>query len=365
MKTRAKKNTADKAKSPPSTSSSKLQGSLDSDRSKELPRTENGTLGPASEFSDPSQEPSPGTVEIIKILQTIVSTQEKSLKLLTSIQKAIFLSEEQISENYCAVTVEIDKLSKETKNTAEKIELVSSNLVHLQTMNSPSSTITENQISSIVNTVVEERSKELSDIFLEEKKKKTLEEQCTRVKRTIALQWTQCLNQRKKFYNNFVKNYRKAHLYSDWMESSPDFLPLKYKPKRVPGEISSYTDAKIAEARQRYKNDVNLMLEYSQIHQARVTTIDKTMHQLIESTCRNEEEASTLTHIWKDETSEQEMRAAQTWLKTERFLSRKKHEDGLRNQNTLTDTSWDETLSRRLKTRRSVQHSAMQYYCPW
>ena len=78
-----------------------------------------------------------------------------------------------------------------------------------------------------------------------------------------------------------------------------------------------------------------------------------------------EEEASTLTQIWKDETSEQEMRAAQTWLKTERFLSRKNHEDGLRNKNMLTDTSWDATLSRRLKTRRSDQHSAMQYYCPW
>ena len=324
MKTRAKKNTTDKAKSPPSTSSSKLQGSSNSDHNKELPRTENGILGPASEFSDLSQEPSSGTVEIIKILQTIVSTQEKSLKLLNSIQEAIFLSEEQSSDNYCAVTVEIDKLSKETKNTAEKIDLVSSNLVHLQTTNCPSTSITEKEVNSIVDTVVEERNKELSEIFLEEKKQKSLVELCTRVKRRIALQWTQCLNQRKKFYNNFVKNYRKAHLYTDWIESSPDFLPLKYKPKRVPGEISSYTDAKIAEARQRYKNDVNLMLEYSKIHQARVTNIDKTMHQLIESTCRNEEEASTLSQIWKDETSEQEMRAAQMWLKTERFLSRKK-----------------------------------------
>ena len=75
------------------------------------------------------------------------------------------------------------------------------------------------------------------------------------------------------------------------------------------------------------------MLEYSKIHQARVTTIDKTMHQLIESTCRNEEEASTLTHIWKDETSEQEMKAAKLVKnrtlplrkKTRRWSEKSKH----------------------------------------
>ena len=174
--------------------------------------------------------------------------------------------------------------------------------------------------------------------------------------------------QRKKSYSNFVKNYRKAQLYKDWIESSPDFLPLKYKPKRIPGEIPSYTTAKIAEAKQRYINDVNVMLEYSKIHQARVKTIDKTMLDLIKDSCTNEDETSALSQIWKDETSEHEMRAAQAWSKTERFLT-KKHEDGLKNQNVLTDVSWDETLSRRLKTRhRPVQNRAIQYYyspSPW
>ena len=110
------------------------------------------------------------------------------------------------------------------------------------------------------------------------------------------------------------------------------------------------------------------MLEYSKIHQARVTATDKTMSELIESSCQTQEEKSTLQQIWKDETSEQELRTAQAWLKTERFLSRKKHEDGLRNETTLTNISWDETLSRRLKRGRPAQQSAMQHYyypSPW
>ena len=181
--------------------------------------------------------------------------------------------------------------------------------------------------------------------------------------------YIQTLNERKKFYSNFVKNHNKARLYREWMESSPEFLPLKYKPKRIPGEIPSHTKAKVSEAKHRYKNDVNLMMEYSRIHQARVVAADKKMHQLIIDSCKNEEElAAALAQIWADETSEQEMRAVQGWTKIERFLNKKKHDDSLRNQETLTDTSWDETLSRRVKARRQTQQTTTQFYyypSPW
>ena len=74
------------------------------------------------------------------------------------------------------------------------------------------------------------------------------------------------------------------------MESSPEFLPLKYKPKRVPGGMSNYTDAKfkIAEAKQRNKNDVNLMLEYS------LLVNDESVYQL--STCQNKGKGSNLNY---------------------------------------------------------------------
>ena len=111
------------------------------------------------------------------------------------------------------------------------------------------------------------------------------------------------------------------------------------------------------------------MMEYSRIHQARVVAADKKMHQLIKDSCKNEEElAAALAQIWTDETSEQEMRAAQGWTKIERFLNKKKHEDGLKNQETFTDTSWDEILSRRVITRRQTQQTTTQFYhypSPW
>ena len=132
------------------------------------------------------------------------------------------------------------------------------------------------------------------------------------------------MNQRKKFYSNFVKNYRKHKLYKNWLESSPDFLPVKYKPKRVPGEIPSLTELKINEAKQRYTNEVNLMLEYSKIHQARVAAVDQEINELLKNSCQSEEETNILQEWWRDETAEQENKMAQAWLKTERFSTEKK-----------------------------------------
>ena len=338
---------------------SKPYSSINSDRDQDMPRTECGNI---------ESGPAPEMAEIIQILRVIVTTQEKSFKILSSIQECLTWSDEQNLDNHSAVTVQLDDLSKETKKSAEKIEFVTNKLANTQNFDFTSTAVTEEEICSIVNATVENKTKELSDFVLKEKKEKSLKEKCNRIKHSIGLQWTQSLNQRKKFYGNFVKNYRKANLYKDWMNSSPDFLPLKYKPKRIPGETASYTKAKIAEAKQRYKNDVEQMLEYSKIHQGRVAATDKTVSELIERLCQAVEEESTLKQIWKDETSQQELKVAQAWLKTERFLSRKKHEDGLRNEITLTNISWEETLSRRVKGRRPTQQSMMQYYhypSPW
>ena len=82
-------------------------------------------------------------------------------------------------------------------------------------------------------------------IILKEKEMKSLKDQCIKIKRTLGLQGIQSLHNRRKFYGNFVKNYRKSTLYTRWMETSPDFIPLKYGLKRIPGELPSHTMTKI------------------------------------------------------------------------------------------------------------------------
>ena len=112
----------------------------------------------------------------------------------------------------------------------------------------------------------------------------------------------------------------------------------------------------------RYKNDVNAMIEYSKTHQARVTKIDREMKELIFQSCEDEEQAATLHEMWREEILEQENMAAQLWLKTERFLTKKKHDDENKREASLTSTSWAEILSRR--SRKSKRPAAVQQSIP-
>ena len=276
--------------------------------------------------------------DMAKFLAMIVKTQENTMAILSSIQDSIGVMEQKIDENNDVITSRIETVSKQTQTTARRIDDLSASLTASKA--APQSQAPAPAADSTVSSALERKNKELTDMIITEKKKSDLRGQCTRIKRNICLQWTHSLNERKKHYNNFVKNYKKHGLYKDWMESSPDFLPLKYKPKRVPGEISSHTEAKISEAKQRYQNDVTLMLDYSKVHQSKVTKVDQGATQLIRDSCETEEQIQTLQEMWRDEISEQESRAAQAWTKTERFLCKKKHEDEVRNEETLTSTAW-------------------------
>ena len=284
------------------------------------------------------------------------------MRRLSELEEVIFQSTEEATDRHSSLTDcvsdSLNLISAEIKDhVSTKIEQISSDLRQLTNSNTePGRTDSPDQ---------SEETKALARVILEEKKTRSVREQCSKVKRTLGLQWTKSLNDRKKFYRNFVKNYRKATLYKQWMEESPEFIPLKYKPKRIPGEIPTFTAAKIEEAKMRYKNDVDAMIEYSKIHQGRVTKIDGEMKELISQSCEEEEQATTLQDMWREETLEQENMAAQLWLKTERFLKKKKHDDENKKEASLTSISWAEILSRRSRKSKkpmTVQQSIPQHW---
>ena len=306
--------------------------------------------------------------DINRTLQQIVKNQENTMRRLSDLEQTIFQLTEEATDRHSSLTDcvsdSLDLISAEIKDhVSAKFEQISNLTKHSEmrqfTDTEPGSTDSPGQES-----LQPEETIALAKIILEEKKTRSVREQCRKVRRKLGLQWTQSLNDRKKFYRNFVKNYRKSTLYKQWIQESPDFIPLKYKPKRIPGEIPTLTAAKIEEAKRRYKNDVDAMTEYSKIHQARVTKIDSEMKQLISQSCEDEEQATTLQEMWREETLEQEDMAAQLWLKTERFLNKKKHDDENKQEATLVTTSWAEILSRRSRKirRPAVQQSIPQHW---
>ena len=245
MKTRSKKkHPLVKEENPLSTSARLVEVPADTSQNKgkmKVPCTENGTRSELTGNSDQPREPISGIQDLTKLMMSFFKTQEETLKLLSDIQTLLRHVIEQNAADHTATSSQLQQLSQQTTNIEQK--LMSVNFTDIQKTVSPE-TSPENAALVISNKVIEERNQKLSEILLQEKRQKKTQEQSIRVKRTISLQWTQSMNQRKKSYSNFVKNYRKAQLYKDWIESSPDFLPLKYKPKRIPGEIPSYTTAK-------------------------------------------------------------------------------------------------------------------------
>ena len=88
------------------------------------------------------------------------------------------------------------------------------------------------------------------------------------------------------------------------------------------------------------------------------------MSNLISGSCKTKEETTPLQEMWRQEALELEEKAAQAWLKTEKFLSRKKHDDEQKQEAKLAALSWAEILSRRSK-KKPTMHKNMQQHIPY
>ena len=119
---------------------------------------------------------------------------------------------------------------------------------------------------------------------------------------------------------------------------------MKYKPKRIHGELPELTHSRLKEAYFRYENDTKLMMEYAKVHQTRFSEVDGRMTEIIRQSSKSKDEISTLLEMWKSDTTDLENTSAQLWINHENFLTRKKHEDLVRNQLALTDSTWHEQL---------------------
>ena len=173
------------------------------------------------------------------------------------------------------------------------------------------------------------------------------------MKSAISVEWDKTLKIRDKHYRNFIKNERKSALYEKWAISSPDYIPFKFRPKRIPGETEDYTSAKIQEARLRYSNERNLLKKYAETHRDRYRNEDEHITKLIKTLVGNDDQLQMMTEQWIKETKQGEARASQLWSRNEAFLNRKKHEDEQNNEVALSDITWKEKLRSYGKKRRN------------
>ena len=198
----------------------------------------------------------------------------------------------------------------------------------------------------------------LTNILIKEKENDAVKESCKQIKRNIRITWGDLLHKRRKSYWNFIKNKQKSQLYSDWVKSAPDYLPLKFRPKKITGENHDCTKTRIKTAHYRYRDDIQLMMEYAKVHITRVKSIDSDFNALVKVHCRNNEELSAIKEMWESDTKEQEYLAAQLWTnKHEKFLNLKKHEDEIKQDTSTTHNTWSEILHSRITStnKNSIQ----------
>ena len=191
----------------------------------------------------------------------------------------------------------------------------------------------------------------------------TVQECCQNLKSEMALRWSSRLNTRKKHYWNFVKNKAKAELYSNWQTSTPNFIPLKYRPKRISGETPEFTTRRLSEAKLRYKNDTEQMMIYAQTHHARATEVDEKMFSEIQETCSDPAVQEKLLQDWHADTYKEESVSNQVWLRHEQFLRRKKREDEEKMCTLLTTHTWEEQLLERRGKRQKPRHQTSVKNC--
>ena len=145
-------------------------------------------------------------------------------------------------------------------------------------------------------------------------------------KKKMSVEWSECMNARKKSFWHFILNRRKRVLYTNWSEEAPQFLPRKFRPK-FPNNNPEIAKIRLREAHQKYQNNIKEMEVYEKSHHAKFTSYDDRIMCRIDSFEIEPEIKSKLKDLWYTDTASQEQHSLSIWTKKERFLSKKKHEE--------------------------------------
>ena len=139
--------------------------------------------------------------------------------------------------------------------------------------------------------------------------------------------WSDSMNSRKKCYWKFVQNDRKSALYERWTEESPQFLPLKYRPRANSTDSPVLIEQKIGQSHRKYRDDITLMKAYAEQHIVRTKKLDKVIQEEALGKDLGENVIREIKILWEEEAQKNELISLQLWKKRESFLIKKKKEE--------------------------------------
>ena len=152
------------------------------------------------------------------------------------------------------ISIGLDKISHKLTEIMESISGINKRLDNLERETSIQSQ--ESKTSNIQLKEIKENTVVLTNIVqeLESHASNTtfnqiLNDECQKLKKENSVKWKDIMNRRKKSYWHCLQNFKKADLYSNWVQDSPSYLPLKYRVKVNSSDSETATQHKIEAAK--------------------------------------------------------------------------------------------------------------------
>jgi len=351
--------------SPPKTRQHKLRSQSKSNNPKVTPTgtahsSARKIIQPVSELLNKDKE----TIELemsqisALALEKLVANHSELITLLKTLSVKLLEMEEAQADNHRQIIEKIDAMTEDKVDAhcqiLKKIDnIAEQNSISTQTI---SQLITTTSARDVLHGGCNDSpsfiTQETIVSLIEEKQQQKIKEECRSLKSSISLEWNDMIQQRDKFFRNFIKNKKKSELYNNWLETSPDYIPFKFRPKMIPGEMEQFTVNRIEVARNKYFNDCKLLQDYAAIHKDKFAKVDEVMRNKFTEICSTEEQIKTISRQWRKEVQKSEDRASLQWSRNEAFLKRKKHEDIQNSETTLSAITWGEKLQNYGKKKR-------------
>ena len=186
-----------------------------------------------------------------------------------------------------------------------------------------------------------------------DRREDTIEKRCHEIIAENAITWKLKLNQRKISYWHCLQDSAKAEQYNNWLTESPDYLPLKYRPKINETDSDFLLQMKSEKAHQKYINDLDLIYEYLYQHEEKIPEIEADVKTVIEEWTLGEEENSCIQDIWTAEVKKNEKISQQLWKKRSDFLLKKKREEEERADTRFIDEEKEKEITKKSHLKRN------------
>ena len=231
-----------------------------------------------------------------------------------------------------AIVAAVRKLSEQIDSLNHAMSQIAKRLNSLENSVSTKSHATDDMRKMIVETknntdLIAESTYLIQTEVISKREEKETEMECQRIKEENLIIWKEKMNRRKIRYWHCLQNAAKAQLYESWLEESPNYLPLKYRPKINENDSELLLTMKSEEAQRKYEEDIDLMYHYSNHHEEEVLKIESEMTALIDGWTESETHKSGTLEIWRKETLQNEKISKQLWDKRRHFLEKKKLEE--------------------------------------